>query len=320
MPVFSPSAPTAPAGTFTALAYFRAATTSRNCTVTINWLQASGAPSTIKPTSTSAAAADLTSGWTQVAVTDTAPSDATQATLTVSVASAAASETHYVDCVGLFPGTVTTWTRGGLVGVTTATVTRSDGVVVRGFSSAAIPSGTQSVTVDDYEATPGVTYTYTATVSANIGSGVTVTSTSATSSPADVTASTWWLIDPLTPAATIPLDVIGFPTAIHESLATHYPVGQQYPTVVADVVNGTDGQLQVETQTIADWNNLVAATTSQRIKWLISPYGDGLYIRVGGAGPMNGIPGMVHQTQVVPSSANTPYRQTTLTYVNVARP
>lgn len=130
----------------------------------------------------------------------------------------------------------------------------------------------------------------------------------------------WWLIDPVDPALTIPINVVGFPTSVHEQLATHYPLGQQYPTVVADVVNGTDGQLQVETSTASEWATLKTTVTDQRVKWLISPYGDGLYIRIGGASPTMGISGQVHQTQLAPSTPSAPYRTVTLQYVGAAKP
>jgi hypothetical protein len=143
---------------------------------------------------------------------------------------------------------------------------------------------------------------------------------SASSNAAQITVTGWWLVDPVQPSTSIPLNVVGFPTSIHEQLSTHYPIGQQYPTIVADVVNGTDGQLAVETQSASEWQSLLAASTSQRIKWLMSPYGDGLYVRIGGASPTMGIAGQVHQTQLSPSTPTTPYRQVTLQYVNVGRP
>lgn len=319
MPVLNPSPPAAPAGTFTALANFRAATTGRSCTVTINWLQSNGTPSAIKPTSTSTAVTDNTTGWTQAAVTDTAPSDATQATVTVNIANLAASEVHYVDCVGMFPGTVTVWTRGGLAGLTTVTVTRSDGIVVRNLDGAPVPAPGQQVTVNDYETVPDDTYTYTAVINADIG-GATITSPDATVNATSPTPTTWWLTDPLEPSLTIPINVVGYPTTVHEQLTAHYPLGQKYPTVVADVVNGTSGQIQVETSTPTEWTTLKQTASDQRIKWLASPYGDGLYIRIGGASPTMGISGQVHQTQITPSTPTSPYRQVTLQYVGSARP
>lgn len=317
MPVFADNpAPAAP-GTYSALASFRAATTGRSCTVAIGWYNAAG---TLLSTNTSPAVTDTTTGWTQAVVTATAPTGATQALVQVDAAGAAANELHYVDCAGIFPGSAAIWTRGGLVGTTQATVTRSDGFTLRYADNVALPAGTQQYTCEDVEPVPNTAYTYTAVVSANIGNGVTVTSPSATSPAATATATTWWLADPLTPASSIPLDVVGHPTTVHEQLTTHYPVGTQYPSIVADVVNGVDGQLQVETQTAAQWAQLAAATTDQHIKWLMSPYGDGLYIRCGGASPSTGISGQVKQAQITPSPVSSPYRQATIQYVNVAAP
>lgn len=261
-------------------------------------------------------------------ITDTAPSDATQASLTVAIASCAAGEVHYVDCAGIFPGTVTVWTRGGMVGLTTTTITYTDTVNTtpvdtREATNLAIPAATQQVTISDYEAIPGVTRTYTATISYTVGNS-TVTSSPSTPATATINATNlepdWWLIDPVTPSLSIPLTVTGYPTSMHEQLTTHYPLGQKYPTIVTDVVNGTDGQLQVETTSPAAWTTLQSVISDQRIKWLMSPYGDGLYIRIGGAAPTMGISGQVHQAQIAPSTPQAPYRQITLQYVNVGRP
>lgn len=131
----------------------------------------------------------------------------------------------------------------------------------------------------------------------------------------------WWLVDPLNPALTISLNVVGFPTSTFEQLTAHYPLGVKYPTVVADVVNGTDGQLEVETTTAAEWNVLKTTLSDQRIKYLMSPFGDGLYIRVGAASPTMGISGQVKQTQLSPGSPNdAPFRQLTIQYVEMAMP
>lgn len=80
---------------------------------------------------------------------------------------------HYLDEMRIAPGSDTTapWTPGGLAGSTTVTVLRSDGLYVRGASAVSptgIPTPGQGVTIYDFEATPGVSYTYTAVVSAAV--------------------------------------------------------------------------------------------------------------------------------------------------------
>jgi hypothetical protein len=105
---------------YTVLASFRAAASARSATVATNWYTAAGM--LIASSNTSAAVADTTTGWTQAAVTATAPPAAAYTSAAVTVAGSAASEVHYADAAGIFPGTVTTWTRGGLVGSTTVDI------------------------------------------------------------------------------------------------------------------------------------------------------------------------------------------------------
>lgn len=149
----------------------------------------------------------------------------------------------------------------------------------------------------------------------------TITGPAATVTVTPATPTTWWLTDPVTENLSIPLNVTGHPTVVHEQLTSHYPLGTQYPTIVTDVVNGNDGQLQVETTGAAEFATLQTRLSDQRIKWLMSPFGDGLYIRIGGAAPSMGISGQVKQSQLTPgATATSPFRKITIQYVQVARP
>lgn len=88
-----------------------------------------------------------------------------------SALSAARIQAHYNAALNTTGQIVQKWTRGGLAGITTATVTRSDGIYLRGASQAnpaTIPTPSQQVTINDYEVTPTVAYTYTAQIQANI--------------------------------------------------------------------------------------------------------------------------------------------------------
>jgi hypothetical protein len=159
-----------PSTQYTIMASFRAGTAARNCTVSVLFYNSSN---TLLATVTSTTVADSSAGWAGALLTTTAPSTAVSAALEVTVASAASSEVHYVDCAGIFPGTVSTWCRGGLTGATEANVTRVDpnyptGIAVRSGTAVPIDPNTQLANVYDYEAPIGVLCTYTANVQADI--------------------------------------------------------------------------------------------------------------------------------------------------------
>lgn len=97
--------PVTPGRTYTALFSVKAATVGRTVAVDIDWYNnTDGYISSSRVTS-----ADVTTGWTTIIDTATAPANAAQVKLYVEVASVAVGELHYIDKVGLFEGTVTTW-------------------------------------------------------------------------------------------------------------------------------------------------------------------------------------------------------------------
>jgi len=93
-------------GTYTAYAYFRAATTGRNVQATINWYDSSG---TLISGVNGALVADTTTGWTQAYCTAVAPSNAAYAALITWVRAPANAEVHYVDVAWFAAGYLTQW-------------------------------------------------------------------------------------------------------------------------------------------------------------------------------------------------------------------
>lgn len=88
MPVFGGTAPPPPPTEWTAWAVFRAVSATRACTLTINWYQSTGAPSST-PSSSSGAVTDSATADTTISFTASVPSDAAYAALVPSVASCA---------------------------------------------------------------------------------------------------------------------------------------------------------------------------------------------------------------------------------------
>ena len=99
----SPSIPVVQGESFTATAYFRAATTTRNVFVQLDWHSAlSGGYIT---STVGAVTADTDTGWTLRTVTGTAPAGALYVRVIVKVQNTVAGETHYVDDISLVRGT-----------------------------------------------------------------------------------------------------------------------------------------------------------------------------------------------------------------------
>jgi hypothetical protein len=266
-------------------------------------------------------------GWAQAAVTAQAPAGAAYAAVLVTAESMAASAVMYVDEVGLFPGTNDTWTAGGFVGSSTAVLTRSDGVYVRGASPAnplAIPASGQLVLVNDYEAAPYNQYCYSAVVSDVVSSAVTVASPPSESGWAELETTGFWWLDPTNPPGAVEANLTQFNPQVTEQSTAHLVMGQSVPNVVASAMGGTDGTGEV-------WLNSVAAEAafslllkSQRTLFLSSSYGQGYYVRIapstGSSGGSGGSGNMAKDQHVAPSTASQPVQTINITWVAQARP
>lgn len=191
---------------------------------------------------------------------------------------------------------------------------------VRGGTGLALPSGTQQATLRDYEATPGVARQYRAYVQdPNLGVESLASSTATVTTAVD----SWWLIPVLSPSLAVAPFVTTFSMTQMEQAASHLQLGQPYPVIVASAMGGKDGTVTVQTVTAAEWGALEALINAQAVCWLINPFGDGLYVRIGPApGGMSGS-GMgvtSKQSNMLPSTASSPVRQITLSYQEVAKP
>ncbi len=190
---------------------------------------------------------------------------------------------------------------------------------VRGGSSISLPASNQQGSLTDYEMTPGTPRTYRAYV-VDAATGVVSLPSPSVSITSEVT--TWWIIPPLNPALATSMTVTSYSMTQMEQMAAHQLPGLSFPQVVASAMGGKDGSIQVETVNTAQWNALEAAINSQQVMWLINPFGEGIYARIGLApGGMNSGNGSTSkQAHVLPSPASVPYRQITLTYNQLAKP
>lgn len=92
--------------TFTAMAWFRAATNARDVHVIIQWWDADA---NFLDSISGATALDSSTAWTQRTVSGEAPTGAAFAVVIPQAQSVPADETHYVDQIGLFEGTPADW-------------------------------------------------------------------------------------------------------------------------------------------------------------------------------------------------------------------
>lgn len=98
---------------YTAIGSLHAETTLRSCQLNLEWKDING--NSIS-TSDGTSANDSTSGGVAFAVSDEAPENATTVLVQIAVTGCAASEAHDLDEFGVFLGSNTTWSAGGLMG------------------------------------------------------------------------------------------------------------------------------------------------------------------------------------------------------------
>jgi hypothetical protein len=305
-----------------ALASFRTAVTARTCQVGIAFYTSTG---TYISQSLGVGVADSTTGWVHATATATAPALAAFASAVVNIASTATSEIHYVDCVGIFPATESTWSTGGFVGLTTATILRSDGVYVRGASPAnplAIPAAGQAVTVEDFEVAPGVTYTYQAQAFSGAGSSMLASALSAATGNVSVTSDDWWILDPTATSTALLTHVLSLTTTQMRQAAAHFTLGQEFTTVISDVTNGRDGAIQFECFSATEAAALLALINEGTVLLLTNPFGESYYAQFGPApgGMSSGMGLKLHDTALLTSTPAMPHRTITTTWNEQARP
>lgn len=234
--------PVVPGQDVSALASFRSAVTAYHVAVDVEWYDVTG---TLLSTSSGTASADTTTGWSPRAEPFTAPAGAAFMAIVAEVQSTASGKVTYVDCAGIFPGTVTEWSAGGFAGVATAVVLRSDGVYVQGASPTnpcPIPSG-ETVTIYDAFAIPGVEYSYTVQTSVDLGGGTIVTSPASLPSAtvSHGTGGAWWILDALDPTTAFSFCAgdgsAKFTPTRHKRMGVSWPFGAQtYVVVNGDVL------------------------------------------------------------------------------------
>lgn len=311
-----------PSTAYSAIAFFRAGSTARSVHVDISWYTSG---SVLISTTTGTSVSDSSSGWTEATVSGTSPSNAAFAAIRVYVISPASTEIHYVDEVGLFFGTVTTWTAGGFLSTAGIVILRSDGLYVRNASPAnpsPVSAAQAAVVVNDYEVTPLVAYTYQALVQATGAQGLVQSAYSTPPQGASVSTTKWWELDPTVPSTAISAQPIQWNSSITEQSAAHQVLGQQTMNVIASAVMGTDMTATLEIFDAPTYNGLITLLTSQKTVFFSDPFGKSYYFRIapGPGGMSSGMGNKVHDSQLLPSTGAGPHRTVNLTGIAQPRP
>ena len=151
---------------FSAIADFRAGTTSRTAQVGVRYLNTSGA--TIS-TTYGTGVSSTSSAWVTATATVVAPPTATHAQVFVKITSAGSGEVHYVDKIAFHSGDTATWTRGGFSNFMFDVERSSDGVTYTAVRNSPVSADSSQIAeINDYEVPLDATVRYRAKARADI--------------------------------------------------------------------------------------------------------------------------------------------------------
>ncbi len=219
------------------------------------------------------------------------------------------------------------WTPGGFVGQQQVTVTRSDGLYVRGASNInpAIPNSlTQAVTIYDAEAVPGDPYTYTATVTVPLGSSSLTSLASGATASQTIVSTNWWEFDPTDLSTAVNAQPTDWSPVNTEQSAAHMVTGTQVLNMVADTMLHQDfsGTFEIFSNTV--YVAFQALLKSQKTVFISSPWGDTDtgYFRVGpqSGGLSTGMGNKTKNTKLMPSTYGAGHRTVQITAIAQNRP
>ena len=151
---------------FSAIADFRAGTTSRTTQVGIRYLNSAG--STIS-TTYGTGISDTSSAWVTASATVLAPPTATHAQVFVKITSAGSGEVHYVDKIAFHSGDMPVFTRGGFSNFKFDVERSDDGVTYTTVRNSPITADSSQISeINDYEVPLDATVRYRAKARADI--------------------------------------------------------------------------------------------------------------------------------------------------------
>lgn len=284
-------------GNWTFMASVRSAAVSRSASLVVRWWDAAnarvGADVTVGTVTTS------TTAWTQISGTVAKPAGAVTCAVVITVNTVTGTnEVHYADAIGAFPGTVSTWSRGGLTDEQYALVERSlDGGTT--WSRFLIPGqgatpdygrnalrllvATQSATTYDTTLPPNASVRYRFSVMAQdlgyLVTSVTSTATTALSSP----VTKFLLRDPDDPVGdSFVVQISGdLGSTSTERQGSFSPLGREFPVILSDALGGEVWQVVFQTKSPAEYAEFEALRAKQKTLLFQDDMGGQYWVRIG---------------------------------------
>ncbi len=226
---------------------------------------------------------DSTAAWVTCSVSGVAPAGTVAGYVQVLVETAAATEVHFVDCAGVFPGTPATWSLGGFVGHETVDIQASTdtGATWASLFLPVTPMGSlpQQANVTDYSAPNGIARQYRARLLATSG-GLAVASAWSVPVTAPVLPNArWWIVDLLKPETAIGLSrgqsmltivygTTGRPSIVEtRNVAAGYfsCLGRDTYVKVADVVKQPEFNLIMDFFGTKEWNDFMVLWMANQV-------------------------------------------------------
>lgn len=281
-------APVNALATYTIMAQIRSNSFARTCRVGVEWFDAGGGSLS---TAFSSTAGDVTTGWTAFSFNAVAPAGAAYARLIMEVQGNVATEKHFVDQLGIIPGSGQPWSNGTSNATWVIDYSDDGGTTWNSHRLTGTTIGpNQSVTLYDYESKSGIARSYRAKVLSTQAPGQFIGGPYSSTVTATVTISEWWMKVPQKPSLNLKLvDAMAqsqgkvgpaLPSTSHESIGMFAPIGRTKRVPVYDTVLGGVLSIVLEFITKAAHDAFVAIRNNQQTILLQSPTGDQWYLRI----------------------------------------
>lgn len=274
-------APVSGSTQYTARAKFRTAVTGRLCRVGLSFYTSAGA--IIGALAYGATITDTNAGFTEAVYTVTSPANAAFARLHIDVQSAAVDEVHYVDQLGILPGTQA-WNRGGYADsdtrVTLFQRTIDGGTTWEDVPDSQLISAGLFAIFADYEVPSGATGGYRVRAEAEDQDGSRMVGDWSTMvSAAMPTFTSWWLRDLADPSLSMALHTASMAGTMPVPGTSDYPLGSDAAVMSTDGIKKGTLKLQVFTLSQTAWDSLLALLESNRTLLLQDTLGEQWYVR-----------------------------------------
>jgi hypothetical protein len=232
------------------------------------------------PTSITVTTLTLVPIWTNAIGSFTLPDGTVKVKLQLTIQSAVTGGTHYVDEVGLFAGTKSDWSRGGIASAGTANVEASDDggttwAALRVGPSLAVPAS-ESLAVFDGDIYNNRQYRASITTPVN---NVNLTSDAGTTNPVPVPVSVFTISDPVKGDGISLSDMLTFNITSTENVAWYEPLGRSRALKLSTGIPGNKFDCSAEFFADADFQAFKAMRDRQSVMIVRTPLNEQYYVK-----------------------------------------